>query len=152
LNSDGNFVNSSASPLTQTVASVATTTTLTSSDSNSFPGESVTFTATVSAPRAGTPSGSVDFKIDGGSDTVVSLDGMGKASFTTSTLPPVPHTTPSRSPNSASIFANSSASPLTQTVTQFATTTSLTSSASASSPGQPVTFTAIVSASRGGTP
>src|SRR5207245_1526747 len=102
--------NSSASPLTQTVTSVATTTTLTSSDSNSFPTEPVTFTATVSAAEGGTPTGSVTFKIDGGSGTVVSLNGAGRAAFTASTLSPGKHTITANYTSDTNVFANSSAS------------------------------------------
>src|SRR5262245_59249444 len=65
-----------------------TTTTLGSSANPSCFGQSVTFTAAVAAnpPDAGTPTGTVDFK-DGGTtiDTEV-LDGLGQASFSTSTL------------------------------------------------------------------
>ena len=151
-NADGNFVDSSASPLTQNVASVATTTTLTSSDSKSFPGESVTFTATVSAPKGGTPTGSVTFRIDGGSDTVVSLNGTGKATLTTSTLSLGQHTITADYTSNSTVFTNSSATPLRQTVASVATTTTLTSSPTSPAPGQQVTFTATVSAPKGGTP
>src|SRR5439155_98482 len=146
-----NFADSSATPLTQKVTSVTTTTMLTSSDSNSFPGESVTFTATVSAPRAGTPTGSVTFKIDGGSGTVGSLNGMGKATLTTSTLSMGQHTITADYTSSSNVFANSSATPLMQSISQIPTTSTLTTSRSTVSTGQAVTFTATVSAPRGGT-
>ena len=52
---------------TANITAATTTTTVTSSDNPSNAGQSVTFTATVSAddPEAGTPTGSVQFMIDG---------------------------------------------------------------------------------------
>src|SRR5262249_55674185 len=129
-----------------------TTTMLTTSDPNGFPGESLTFTAMVSAPKGGTPVGSVTFKIDGGNSTVVGLDGMGKATLTTSTLSMGQHTITADYTSSSNVFANSSATPLTQNISQIPTTTTLTTSRSTVSVGQAVTFMATVSVPRGGPP
>ena len=71
---DANFNSSTSATLTQTVNQDATTTALSSSANPSVSGQSVTFTATVTAnpPGAGTPTGTVDFQ-DGG----VSIAGCG---------------------------------------------------------------------------
>jgi LPXTG-site transpeptidase (sortase) family protein len=64
---DANFLTSTSAALTQTIGQDATTTALSSSANPSVVGQVVTFTATVtaSAPGAGTPTGTVDFR-DGG--------------------------------------------------------------------------------------
>src|SRR5262249_13805536 len=108
-----NFSNSTSGNVNQDVSARNTTTMLTSSDSNSFPGESVTFTATVSSQGSSlVPTGSVTFKIDGGNSTVVGLDNMGKATLTTSTLSLGQHTITADYTNTDGNFANSSATPL----------------------------------------
>jgi hypothetical protein len=63
-----------------------TTTALTSSANPSPAGESVTFTATVTAASGITPTGTVTFSIDGGAGTKVTLDGSGQAAYATGTL------------------------------------------------------------------
>jgi hypothetical protein len=106
-----------ASALLTVVSQVATTTTLASSDSNSFPGQPVIFTATVMAPGTGMPTGTVTFKIDGGSNIVVPVDGAGQAAFATSTLTAGMHTITADYTSDTVIFSNSSDS-LVQTVSQ----------------------------------
>jgi hypothetical protein len=63
-NGDVNFNGITSSPLTQTVNQANTTTTLTSSASSARAGQSVTFTATVSAvaPCVASPTGWVTFR------------------------------------------------------------------------------------------
>ena len=65
-NTDQNFQNSNGS-MGQTVSQAGTTTSVTSSMGSSTYGQTVTLTATVSAvsPGAGTPTGTVQFSIDG---------------------------------------------------------------------------------------
>jgi large repetitive protein len=71
--------------LTQTVNKADTTTSLASSENPSNQGDSVTFTATVGS-GTGTPTGSIQFTIDGSpAGSPVSLTG-GKATYTTSGL------------------------------------------------------------------
>ena len=129
-----------------------TTTTLTASATSITIGQSVTFTATVSASGS-TPSGSVTFS-DG--STVLgtgTLNGSDVATYTTSSLGVGAHSiTASYAGNST--FATSASSATTVTVTTSAltaTTTALTASATSITTGQSVTFTATVSAS-GSTP
>ncbi len=86
---DGNF-NASTCTLSpnQTVNKANTTTTVTSSANPAVLGQSVTFTANVVvvAPGAGTPTGTVQFKVDGANlETPVTLSG-GSASVSTAAL------------------------------------------------------------------
>ncbi len=74
-----------AAILLQSAQSVATTTTLTSSQNPSRSGSAVTFTATVTA-ATGTPTGNVTFSAGGVSFATVTLDAFGRASATTTTL------------------------------------------------------------------
>ena len=115
-------------------------------------GQNVTFTAVVANPGPGSPTGTVTFSIDGVDQTPSNLSvvgGVNEATFTTSTL------TAGRSTIGATYagdgtFATSTATPpLTQTVATIGTTTMLSSSANPSTPGQAVTFTAIVAPTTG---
>ncbi|MFI1329710.1 Ig-like domain-containing protein [Streptomyces sp. NPDC020845] len=143
---DTNFLPSAGSD-TQTVNAgpAATTTTLSSSANPSVFGQNVTFTATVTTnpPATGTPTGTVVFTIDGNPTGPVTLV-SGQATFSTSTLAVGTHTVSAAyTSNAPSTFANSSTTtPLTQTVSQAATTT--TGTAHQSAAGQPVSFIAFV--------
>jgi CSLREA domain-containing protein/uncharacterized repeat protein (TIGR01451 family) len=91
---DGNFNASSSAVLTQGVSKANTTTGLSSSANPSAQGQSVTFTATVTAiaPSTGVPTGSVTFSVDGTGVSTTALDGTGQATFSTSTLSAGLHT------------------------------------------------------------
>ena len=145
------FANSSAPPVTQNVNPVQTTTALGSSANPSFPGQVVTFTATVTSTVIGapTPTGSVTFKIDGGGGTTVSLDGAGQAAFTTGTLSLGQHTVTADYTSDSVVFASSSAAPLTQNVNAFPTAISLMPPVGQ---GQTVAVIAIVTAPGGAVP
>ena len=159
---DTNVGSSSGSLPTQTVdapALQASTTTLQSTVNPSTTGQFVTFTAIVSAPSfQGTPTGTITFTIDGHAEAPIQLTlvgASGDAAFSTSTLSAGSHAI------SASYSGNSSVSPSsgslpTQTVNApglAASTTTLDSSHNPSTPGQAVTFTAVVTApSYQGTP
>ena len=152
---DANVSPSTGSLPTQTVTSPslhATTTTVTSSLDPSTVGQPVTFTAVVAAPGLqGTPTGTVTFTIDGQAQTPVSLavvGGMDEAQFVTSTLTAGQHSVTEAYSGDVN-FSPSSGSLPTQTVTSpslHATTTTLTSSLDPSTVGQPVTFSAVVTA------
>jgi hypothetical protein len=145
---DGNFLGSTSSALTQTVNQAATTTTVKSSVNPSVYGQSVTFTATVTAkaPGSGTPTGMVTF-MDGsnaiGTGTLAIVGGVDQATFTTSSLSVAAHSITAVYGGDTN-FTTSTSSVLTQTVKQAATTTTLTSSLNPSTFGQSVTFTATV--------
>ena len=134
---------------TLTVTAQTTSVALASSLDPSLVGQSVTFTATVSASSA-TPTGAVTFK-DGvatlGSGTLTG----GVATLTTAALTGGPHTITALYNGDINFSAGTSPA-LTQTVNAApATTASLASSVNPSAPGQAVTFTATVT-SAGGTP
>jgi uncharacterized protein YjbI with pentapeptide repeats len=94
---DTNFSGSNALAVTQTVSKAATSLTLSASPSPSTRGQSATFTAlvAVTAPGAGTPSGTVTFK-DGtttlGTGQLSVVGGNDQATFSTSGLAVGPHT------------------------------------------------------------
>ena len=154
LGNAGTYAASAVSnAVTETVSAASTKTTLASSDTTAVPGQTITYTATVSvtAPGGGTPSvaDTVTFKSNGSAITC----GVGSALFngTTATCTVVYTST---SPSSYSITAvfggdanylTSTSSVLTETVGTAPTTTAVTSGTNPSVTGQSVTFTATVS-------
>ncbi|MBI0298194.1 Ig-like domain repeat protein [Streptomyces sp. PRKS01-29] len=104
-------------------------------------GQSVTLTATVIPLGAGTPTGTVTFVVSGGPTLNGTLSG-GTASVTASGLSVGTHIV------TATYNGDANFTPSTGTtavvVIQASTTTSVTSSPDPSTPGQPVTFTAMV--------
>ena len=138
----------STSPaLTQVVGADGTTTVMTVTVNPSVYGQSVTFTATVSAnaPGAGTPTGKVAFKSGGtniggcGSVTITA----GVATCTTATLGVGSHAIVGAYAGSTN-FQVSTSSVLTQTVNQGATAMVVVSSVNPSVSGQTVPYTATV--------
>jgi hypothetical protein len=139
---DTNFGISSAS-LTQVVNNkTTTTTTLMSSVNPSTPGQSVTFTATVSE-AGGTPTGSVTFIDTTTAQTLgtITLSG-GQATVMTITLALGSHNIQASYGGDTNFDASSAT--LKQDVIKATSTTTLVSSVNPSTPGQPVTFTAAV--------
>jgi len=145
---NSNYLSSTSAAVAQSVNQNATSTSLTSSASTSGLGQAVTFTATVVA-AVGTvkPAGTVNF-LDGATLLGSSaLNANGVATFTTSSLSTGVHSITAQYPGNSN-FTGSTSSPLTQTVTNKAnTTTTLVSSLNPSNTGQSVTFTATVSPS-----
>ena len=135
-----------------TIAKADTTTAITSSKSPTTFGESVTFTATVSVtpPSTGSPSGAVQFDIDGQPfGTAVALNGN-TATLTLSSLTAGNHQVSATYDGDADFNVSSSAE-ITQGVSRSATTTSVASTNEPSVVGQPVSFTATVAAVSPGT-
>ncbi len=130
-----------------------TTTTVASNNNPSVFGQSVTFTATVTS-SGGTPTGNVNFVIDGGAPTVVALNGAGQATLTTSSLSVGNHTVMANYQGGGSFPASSGSLAGGQTVNPANTTTTVASNNNPSVFGQSVTFTATVTATApgGGTP
>ena len=147
---DGNF-NGSTGSLTgnpQVVNKANTSTAVTSSLNPSIFGQSVTFTATISAvaPGAGTPGGTVTF-LDGGSSIGTGTLSGGIATLTTSVLSATSHSiTTSYTGDGNFIGSAGSLTGNPQVVNKANTTTAVTSSLNPSSLGQSVTFTTTVSA------
>ncbi len=138
--------------LLQTVGQTNTTISVTSSTSASVFGQSVTFTATVSATNFDN-GGTVTFSDGGTSIGTASLSG-GKATFSTTGLSAVTHTINAVYGGDTNFYGSLPDSML-QTVNKAGTsTTGTTPLTQISTYGQLVTFTAIVSvtAPGGGTP
>jgi hypothetical protein len=144
---DANFTTSTTpTPLLQNVNTIATTTTVISSVNPSTPNQTVTFTATVAGGGGGlTPTGTVTFSVDGVARPTVNLTNA-SASFPTATLTLGTHKIVAIY-NGDTNFGGSTSAELVQNVQP--TTTTLTSSANPSTPGQSVTFTATVSGEAG---
>ncbi len=139
------------------LSSIPTATGLSASTATAAYGRPVEFTATVTENVASktTPTGAVQFEVDGVSyGKPVPLSG-GRASISDAALPIGAHTiTAHYEPIIRSLAASASTS-LKETISADATTTAVSSSASTSSFGQPVSFTAAVanaSVSGGSTP
>jgi len=147
---DANFTSSTSAALTQTVTKDTTIATVIASANPSVFGQSVTFTATVSAaaPGSGTPTGTLTFK-DGSTKLGSAALGGGTASFTTASLAVATHSITVSYGGDAD-FTSSASTTLSQVVNQAGTTTSITSGTNPSVFGQSVTFTATVSAAAPG--
>jgi phospholipase C len=135
--------------LSDPVIAVGTTTTLASSLNPSTFGQSVTLTATVTGQSNGTPTGTVNF-LDGttniGSST---LNSGGVAALVTASLTAGTHSLTASYAGSA-IFSPSTSSPLSQSVNQATSTTSLSSSINPAVYGQPLALTATITPRYGG--
>ncbi len=148
--SDTNFAASNGSTV-QVVQSgnTPTTTTASSSPNPSVFGQSVTFTSTTTS-GAGVPVGTVTFSE--GATVLASnvlVDGSGHASFSTTALNVASHTITAAF-TGATGWANSSGNAAAQVVNKASTSTTVSSSANPSVFSQPVTFTAVVTATAPG--
>jgi hypothetical protein len=149
---DGTYAASTSSPLTQTVNPASSSVALTSSTGNSTAGQSVTFTAVVTAvaPGAGTPTGSVTFFNGTTSLGSATLSG-GTATFATAALP-VGSDSVTAVYNGDGNYASATSQAVAETVNQpsvGSTATLLSTSLSPSIYSQAVTFTAQVTSSSG---
>jgi hypothetical protein len=144
---DSGFLASSAPSLTQVVGKAATTTALEAAPSPTVSGQVVTFTATVDvvAPGAGEPTGSVQFNVDGDPyGTAVPLGG-GAASLTVSDLTTGNHDVEAVY-NGDPDFATSGSATITHGVNKADSDLELSTSDATAVSGQPLTFTAEVTA------
>jgi hypothetical protein len=138
---DQNFA-ASTGKLTQTVSQATTTTTVASSANPSAPGQAVTYTATVSPAPDG---GAVAFS-DGGTPICGAQQvnpGTGTATCQRGYKTTGTHSITAAYSGDTAYRASTGS--LTQTVSQVATTTTVTSSANPSKIGQAVAYTATVS-------
>jgi hypothetical protein len=136
---------------TQLFVDEGTVVALASSANSSSYAQPVTFTATVTSGVGIIPTGTVTF--NDGSTTIGSgtLNASGVATFTTSSLAVGTHSiVAAYLGDSNNPAANSP--PLSQVVSQAATTTTVTSSLNPSTYGKPVRFTAAVSFANGNPP
>ena len=146
---DSNFNSVASLSFSQTVTKATTATTVTLTPASSTYGQSVTFTAIVSAvsPGAGTPTGTVTFQ-DGGVSMGTGTVSNGTATYTTgsTTLPGGTDAITVGYNGNANFSTSSGTLSGGQTVAQAGTSTNLTSSSSSSPQfGQTVFFTATVS-------
>ncbi len=133
--------------LTQAVAQASTTTTVSTSPNPSVFGQPVALSATVEpvAPGTGTPTGTVQFVVDGVPvGAPVALVGGETAPFAISSLSRASHTITAVYAGDGE-FVGSQSDDVTQVVNKATTKVALASSAPTSVYGQPVTFTATVS-------
>jgi subtilisin-like proprotein convertase family protein len=143
------FQTSTSPTLNHTVRAV-TTTALASTPNPSTFGQPVTFTATVTSGGNPVTQGTVTFTESATTlASNVAVNGSGQATFTTSSPLSVGDHTIAATFNGTTNLATSTGT-VTQTVDQIATTTTLASSDSTTTFGEPVTFTASVTG--GGSP
>ena len=151
-NGDTNFAGAGTSAgFTQTVNQASTTTTVSSSSNPSVFGQTVTFTATVSAvsPGLGNPTGTVTFS-DGGVSVATGLLGVGMASFTTSYSAVSSYTITASYPGDSNYTGSTTTTDFVQTVNPANVTTTVSNASNPSVFGQSVTLTATVSATSPG--
>ena len=145
------FATSISAPIQQVVNSATTTSALASSLNPALVKQSVTYTATVASQYGGAVTGTVMFQ-DGGS-TVATVTMVGnQAAYTTSYGSPGTHSITATYSGDANNTGSVSSPLLEQINKGFPSKTALTSSGSPSLIGQPVTFTATVTSSRGPIP
>jgi hypothetical protein len=148
---DGVFDVSTGSLPVQTVNPAANSTTVSSDTNPSVFGQSVTFSAAVSAtaPGSGTPTGTVQF-VDGGVNLGLPVTlSSGAATFTLSSLSVGTHSIAAIYSGDSN-FTGSTAPLLTQAVNPSASSTAVLSDTNPSVFGQSVTFTAAVLATAPG--
>ena len=153
-----NFSASTSSPaLSQVVNKASTSTAITSSANPSVTGQSVTYTATVSAvaPGVGTPTGTINFTDNGTTIATCGAKTLNASRQATCTVTYSAsggtHTQIDGTYSGDGNFTGSTSSDLSQTVNKANTATAVASSVNASVSGQTVTYTATVSASAPGT-
>ena len=117
--------------------------TFTSSQNPSFFGTSVTFTANLVSSSNGTPTGQVQFTLDGSPLPPVEIDSNGNASFTASSLTRGYHTVTADYPGTID-FGGGYAT-INQHVTYPPVQQTLTSSLNPSARFQPITLTTTIS-------
>ena len=150
---DPNFSGITSASLAQTVSKDGSTAAITSSASPSVLNQSVSFTVKVSAaaPGSGTPTGTVQFRIDGSKfGSAVALAGGSATSTSISTLKLGNHTI-TASYSGDGNFTASTAPSFTQVVSKDNTTTKLVATVNPSVYGQSISFTASVAAVAPGT-
>ena len=130
----------------QVVKSAQSTTALTSSVNPTVYGQSTTFTATVTKPGGGTPTGTVQFSIDGSpSGAAQGVNGSGVATTSTAALSVGAHSVTASFTSDSPATLNSDATLAGgQQVNAAATTTAVASSMNPAEFGVAVTFTANV--------
>jgi Tol biopolymer transport system component len=137
-----------ASPLNQLVTTAATAIALTSSSGSAHYGTAATFTATVTS-GGGTPTGTVQFQVDGTDyGDLVPLVG-GVAGISTVSLSAGSHQIMAKYGGDLNFNGAETALPLIQMISRAVTVVALTASQRATPYGTMVTFTATITSSGG---
>jgi hypothetical protein len=146
---DGNFATSSHS-LTQSIVAAATTTALGSSTASSVVGEPITLTATiaVTAPGAGTPTGTVAFTNGATTATGCGAQALNSSAVATCTFTPpgVGSYSFTATYGGSGSYGTSTSSPVLDAVSKASTSVTVTSSRASSTAGDPVTIRVTVKA------
>lgn len=139
---DPNYAGSTSAPVTETVNQAATATTIASNANPAAFTQSVTLTATVQPAYGGTATGTMIF-LDGATSIGTASLANNSAQISLNNLTAGTHSITAKYSGDGNVTASNS-STLTETITQAATTTTVTSSLSPSVYGQSVTFTATI--------
>jgi hypothetical protein len=141
---DNNNLTSTSAVVNQVVNSLpaATTTQVATSGSPSFIGQTVTFTATITSTYGPIPNGETVTFYDGASAIGAGLTTGGVATFQTASLTVKTHTIKATYSGDANL--KSSSGTVTQVVSLYGSTTTVTSSPNPSSYGQTIELTATV--------
>lgn len=146
-NADANYNTSTGSLAGGQVVDKANTTTAVSASANpAVFGQTVTFTAnvTANAPGAGTPTGNITFVVDGNALCAAAVMSGGSATCSTASLSVGNHTVSATYDSDANFNGSNGSLAGGQSVGKADTTTVVTGSQNPSVYGQPVTFTATV--------
>ncbi len=146
-NGDGNYFASNSANKTQVVDKAGTSTSLSRTPNGTVSGQAVTFTAQVGvqAPGVGNPTGGVQFNVDGQPfGTAVPLTGD-TATLSISNLSPGNHDVEAVY-NGDADFSTSSSAVITHGVNKADSKMVLTTSDATAVSGQPLTYTAVLSA------
>lgn len=149
--STNGYATTTSPTLSHTVTPASTTTALSSSANPAVRGQVLTLTATVAAvsPGGGIPAGTVTF-FDGADPIgTASTDALGVAELVTSTLAVGAHSLTASFASSTS-YSPSTSTPLAIQVDRSPSAVSVTSATTPSVYGQPVVFTALVTATSSG--
>ena len=147
----GNFLGSTSNVMAQVVTAVKVTTiVLTASPNPSVKGGVVNFTAAVSSPMGGTPTGKVTFYKGTAKLATATLNGSGVASYATSALPVAPNSITAVYAGDSN-YGGSTSVPVIQVVLE-PTTSTLSSSPNPSTYGQTVTLITVINSTIGAPP
>ena len=143
---DANNQTSTSSPVSETVNDPTTTTTLATSGSPAYVGQTVTFTATVSSTYGAIPDGETVTFLDGSNTIGTGSTAGGVAKFATSSLTSGTHSITASYPGD-STYQPSTSHVVSQSIQKNTVTVTLTPNANPSVYGLPVTFTVTVTSS-----
>ena len=143
---DGNVVGSTSAPLTETISVNTTAVALSSSSNPANFGAAVTFTATVTAPGGGTPTGTVTFNDGTTTLGTGTLNASGVATLSTSALAGGVHAITAVYGGDTK-FTGSTSATLNQSIADFTITATPTSATIRA--GQSATFTITLTPSNG---